>query len=437
MAGRGDPGYGARPVSQAHLIDAGAGLKRRGPPALLHQAGQARQAHMRREIMAASQFSPEEWRRIRQTLERNPDRYGLPKREYGSVLLASFNIRKLGSARNRNANTWDFLAQVCRSFDLLAVQEIMDDLGGLRRLMSLLGAEFHLVVSDQTGRFPGESGVGERLGFIYRRDVVERMEVTTDITYDRTKVLNTMADNYDAISGAMESYFKKLKAFEDGRRRTRPRIDLPVFLTFIRQPFCTSFRIAGHPGTQPYEFMAVNAHLTFGRKLDRELEFDALMDWINGRARANDRAYYPNFILLGDLNLDYDDPAADRERLNAHLKTFDNASGEEVNVNFPFLDPHPSRIKVFRTNARLRDTYDQIGIFSRDQRLPTFTDNAAIVRTRAVPDYGVFEFVNLFSEALLQEPFDRLAPGDQAGLVARFEHKVSDHMPLWIRLPLP
>ena len=42
------------------------------------------------------------------------------------------------------------------------------DLTGLRRLMSLLGPEFDLVVSDQTGVFPGEPGVGERLGFIYR-----------------------------------------------------------------------------------------------------------------------------------------------------------------------------------------------------------------------------------------------------------------------------
>ena len=53
----------------------------------------------------------------------------------------------------------------------------MDNLSGLRRLMSLLGPEFSMVVSDQTGVFPGEPGVGERLGFIYRWNTVERMEV--------------------------------------------------------------------------------------------------------------------------------------------------------------------------------------------------------------------------------------------------------------------
>ena len=98
------------------------------------------------------------------------------------MLIGSFNIRKLGSARSRNSDTWEFLADVCRSFDLLTVQEIMDNLSGLRRLRSLLGPEFSMVVSDQTGVFPGEPGVGERLGFIYRWNTVERMEVASDVT---------------------------------------------------------------------------------------------------------------------------------------------------------------------------------------------------------------------------------------------------------------
>ena len=80
-------------------------------------------------------------------------------------------------------------------FGLMAVQEIMDDLSGLQRLMSLLGPDYSMVVSDQTGVFPGEPGVGERLGFIYRWKVVERMEVASDVTYDRTKVIDSIASD--------------------------------------------------------------------------------------------------------------------------------------------------------------------------------------------------------------------------------------------------
>ena len=213
--------------------------------------------------------------------------------------------------------------------------------------------------------------------------------------------------------------------------------DLPVFLSFIRQPFCVAFRIPGHPGTQPYELMAINAHLYFGNYItDRRQEFNALTDWIMSRLRAHSSAYYPNFMLLGDLNLDYDNPATDRARIEQRIKGF-NLELEGANVNFPFLDVHPQRQDLFRTNARLTETFDQIGLFNRDPRLPTYADNAKMGSAPTGPDYGVFEFGNLFSEALLGRPYLELSSGERADLVAKFEHKVSDHLPLWVRLPLP
>ncbi len=385
----------------------------------------------------AKQFTSAEWKLIRAKLEDDPERFGLPQREYGSVLLGSFNIRKLGSSRSRNADTWEFLADVCRSFDLLVVQEIMDDLSGLRRLMSLLGSEFDLVVSDQTGVFPGEPGVGERLGYIYRWNTVERMEVASDVTFDHTKVIDSIAGNYDAFIGDMAPYAKRLADYQSGSRKSKPRLKLSVFLSFIRQPFYVAFRIAGHPGTRPYKFMAVNAHLYFGNYIDdRRQEFNALVDWIMSRFSTGSHAYYPNFILMGDLNLDYDNPARDRARIEERIKSL-NGEMDEANVNFPFLDVHPGRRGVFRTNARMTETFDQIGLFNRDPRLPTYLDNPTMGAQVQGPDYGVFEFCNLFSEAVLDRPLEELSATERSGLMARFEHKVSDHMPLWVRLPLP
>ena len=385
----------------------------------------------------AKQFTAAEWKLIRAKLEADPVRYGLPQREYGSVLLGSFNIRKLGSSRSRSPDTWEFLADVCRSFDLLAVQEIMDDLSGLRRLMSLLGPEFSMVVSDLTGVFPGEPGLGERLGFIYRWNTVERMEVASDVTYDRTKIVDSIADNYEAFIGDLGPYSKRLADYRSGTRRTKPRLKLSVFLSFIRQPFCVAFRIPGHPGTRPYEFMAVNAHLFFGNYIDdRRQEFNALVDWIMHRFKTQSHAYYPNFILMGDLNLDYNNPATDRARIEGRIKSL-NGELDGANVNFPFLDVHPEREEVFRTNARMSETFDQIGLFNRDSRLPTYMDNATMGTEARGPDYGVFEFGNLFSEAILERPYADLPSDERSDFTARFEHKVSDHLPLWVRLPLP
>ena len=47
------------------------------------------------------------------------------------------------------------------------------------------------------------------------------------------------------------------------------------------------------------------------------------------------------------------------------------------------------------------------------------------------PDYGVFNFTELFTKALGVPEYQR------EELIKRFKHKVSDHMPLWMRLPLP
>lgn len=391
-----------------------------------------------------AQFTVAEWKRIEDELAANPDRDGFPQREYGSVLLGSFNVRKLGAVRGRSKRTWEFLARICKQFDLVAIQEVMDDLGGMRLLMELLGPDFEMIVSDKTGAFPGEPGLGERLAFVYNRRAVLRTEVATDITFDRSKILSTLIENRDDVHDALDpmvAYEKKLAAWQEsrkGRRPPRPKVRLPTFLAFIRAPFCVSFEIPGHPGTEPYRFMGVNAHLYFGNFMDdRRQEFDALMNWIVGRVNENDATYYPNFILFGDLNLDYDNPDRDRDRVERHLKRFDGESADGVRVNFPFLDPHPGRTTVFRTNARLTETFDQIGLFFRDRRFPACDVNEDMGTHPEGPDYGVFDFVDLFSRAVLKKPFVRLKKEEKASFVKRFEHKVSDHLPLWIRLPLP
>ena len=125
----------------------------------------------------------------------------------------------------------------------------------------------------------------------------------------------------------------------------------------------------------------------------------------------------------------YDDPARDRKRIEDRIKSF-NIESDGANVNFPFLDIHPGRQEVFRTNARLTVTFDQIGLFNRDPRLPAYTDNALKGSQIQGPDYGVFEFGNLFSEPLMGRPYLELSASERRTLVPRFEHKVSDRLSL-------
>ncbi|WP_419946103.1 hypothetical protein [Candidatus Poriferisodalis sp.] len=205
----------------------------------------------------ANRFEPDEWRQINETLSGDPARYGFPQRTDGSVLVGSFNIRKLGDPENRTDGDWEFLARVCAQFDLLAIQEVMSDLGGLRRLREGIAAcvdssseGFAAVVSDETGAFAGERGLRERLGFIYRWPAVERMEIASDLTYDRSKTIATLVDNSDDMIEALRDAGGDAGEFHP-----------PFFVTFARQPHAVAFRIHTEMAQGPYEIMAVNAHL--------------------------------------------------------------------------------------------------------------------------------------------------------------------------------
>ncbi len=387
----------------------------------------------------AATFTKDDWDKINAELDREPLAYGLPNRTYGSLVLGSFNIRKCGSSRMRSAEIWAFLARLCRRFDLLAVQEVMDDLSGLERLIEEMGTDdYGWIVSDKTGAFPGDAGLNERLAFVYRRDVLRRGPIVSDVTYDRSKIHEILAENWDEVRPAMDDFAKKLAEWKDGKRKKKPKVELPVFLSFIRQPFSVSFQVKGHPEANPFEFMAVNAHLIYGDKIDeRRREFRALMEWITKREENVDDDRFPGLILLGDLNLDFDRPESDIESIQEYLRDIQTKKGLDIKVTFPFLAKHPSQPDVFRTNARLRETFDHIGFFYRSTALPPDVIQREYGSHERGPDYGVVNFVALFAKALTGLELGELSKAKQKEFYRKFEHSVSDHMPIWVRVPLP
>ncbi len=419
----------------------------------------------------AEKLKTTEWKKIREELHKDPERYGLPERQYGTVSIASFNIRKLGKVggTGRDEPTMHFLADVCSHFDLLAIQEVMPEMTGIRKLRELMGPEYGLIVSDIVGTFPGERGNEERLAFLYNRAIVRRSELVTEVSTSRTKLLQAIALHHQYLFDLMENnataadlrefYEKTMPEFRKKRaaggnpkepKSPKFKVDVKHFMQFIRTPFAAGFTIHGHPGLQNYDLLAVNAHLHFGKLHDRRNEAAALVEWILGKARDDEA---PNVLLLGDLNFDLDNPKNDLKRV---LRRFEEIGGlrggkHKVYVSFPFIFPHPNPSQehpkgtVFRSNIGLGQTYDQIGIFSRDERVgthlestPTGHEDKSKWGKQGVADYGVFNFANLFSRALNRgKTLDELTKTARSRFLDRFEHKVSDHMPIWLRLPLP
>lgn len=401
----------------------------------------------------AKSFSDSQWERVFATLVANPDRYRLPKRHGRSVVFASFNIRKLGELadrkgkRKRSDGAWKLLSTFCERCDFVAIQEVLDPLESLRHLRDRLPG-YRVVVSDIAGGVPGRRGSRERLAFLYNPKRVTHTELSSDISFERTAVFDQLYTHRDAFARAFDARAQELKAWEkkvEERRRQgkrtppKPPFVLPEFVQFIRTPHLASFEVPALDDAPPYELICVNAHLLYGdqrrQKEEREREFKALVAWLIDRARERDRNYVGSMALFGDLNLDFEKTDVRRKAIDKFIKSLNSNPTKlkpGTKVNFPFLDAHPIQ-GLIRSNARKSQTYDQIALFGADDRFPPPQLNAkAGMGGINGFDYGVFDFVELFVDAIPELTLSR-------GRIdySPFEHDVSDHMPIWVRLPIP
>ena len=397
----------------------------------------------------AAHFSTSEWKKITTTFENSAEQFGLPKSREDAVIIGSFNIRKLGGIKKRTDQSWNFLTKTLSQFDLIAVQEVMDDLSGLEHLCSLLGENYAMIVSDITGAKPGSAGSAERLGYLFNWKKIQRTALASDISFDRSEIVNKLYQHRELFNDAFDVYSDKYEQWQQksierkalGKRATaKPSKVLPEFLSFIRQPHCVSFRISGAAEEKPFEFIVVNAHLLYGtNKREREWEFKALIEWLSLRAKYADKLYHPNLLLLGDCNLDFDSVPAMKENIETLLKSLNKTvlkSKKAAAANFPLLSEHPKH-GILKTALRQKATYDQIGIFSNDPRLPKVSDNANAGATENGYDYGVFNMANLIANALHGKDIGELSKLQKKALYKKAEFDISDHMPIWMRLKRP
>lgn len=207
-----------------------------------------------------------------QALNRHKKRRGVPAKSEDKLLLATWNIANLGLHKRKDEH-YVLLAEMLSWFDIIAIQEVNDNLTGLRKLASQLPDSYRLMFSDKGGN-------NERAAYIYDAIKLRTLEKVGEVSVP-------------------PSEYKHIKL---------PGVQTS-FKGFDRNPYLVSFAY------NDFRFILVNLHIYFGSESQGDLERRALETYALGRftdlRRKSKYRYTKNIIALGDFNLpkiDLNDP---------------------------------------------------------------------------------------------------------------------------------
>lgn len=194
---------------------------------------------------------------------------GIPERRDDGLLLASWNIANLGVQERGDAD-YALIAEMLSWFDVIAIQEVNENLRGLRAILKHLPASWTAIFTDRSGN-------DERLAYLYRRDRIAHGELLGEVNL-----------------------------LPSERRRVKVKGVPFEFADFNRSPALCSFHVNG------FRFTLANVHVYYGSasgpKFQRRL-LEVMALAVYAQHRQSDRTRYDgNLMLVGDFNT----PKADR-----------------------------------------------------------------------------------------------------------------------------
>ena len=99
-----------------------------------------------------------------------------------TLLLATWNIRDFDSNKFRHgprlSESFHYIAEVIAAFDLVALQEVNEDMRPFERVMDLLGPTWRYIATDVT---EGRSGNGERMVFVFDSNKVQFKHIAGEV----------------------------------------------------------------------------------------------------------------------------------------------------------------------------------------------------------------------------------------------------------------
>lgn len=240
-----------------------------------------------------------------------------PKKLDQNLLIASWNIQAFGNltrkwdsdendSPKRDLHSILCIAEIIKRFDVIAVQEVKDNIRALRDTLKILGHNWSLILTDVN---KGKVGNGERMAYLFDTRRVQMSGLAGELV-----VPEEWED--DINDGALAKQF-------------------------VRSPYAVSFQSGKHT------FILVTLHILYGDSpKSRIQELKGIAKWLS--SWANDmNAYHHDLIALGDFNIDERGDLLDKTFLSEGL----------------YVPPQLRKKEVTRSIFDQTKYYDQIAWF--------------------------------------------------------------------------
>ncbi len=304
-----------------------------------------------------------------------------------NLLIASWNIREFDSPAygDRVDEAFYYIAEIVSKFDIIAIQEVRQDLKALKKLMSILGGYWEYIVTDVT---EGNQGNKERLAFVF----------------DTRKV------KFGGLAGEIV-----LPPFEAKDPETGQTIYQPV-TQLARTPYMCGFK-AGWA-----DFILSTVHILYGTSVandpDRVKEIQEIAKALAAKA-ADKFEWSNNLVLLGDFNI----YSPQDETYSAILQ-----AGFEI----------PPQLQNLPSNALQNKFYDQIAFKVRPNQFDT-TGSAGIFNYYEVvfTDEDEALYVQMMGDAY--NTTSAGTPRENKSLYYKTywrTFQMSDHLPMWVEVKI-
>lgn len=307
-----------------------------------------------------------------------------------NLLLATWNIREFGTTKygGRSEEAYYYIAEIISKFDLIAIQEVREDLSALQKLLSILGGQWEYIFTDVT---EGNQGNGERLAFVF----------------DTRKV------KFGGLAGEMV-----LPPFEKKDPDSGQTVYEPV-KQLARTPYICGFRSGW------INFQLSTVHILYGSSAandpDRIKEIEAVAGTMAKRA-TDKYEWSNNIILLGDFNI-----------YSPKDKTYQGIE------NAGFMIPDELK-KLPGSNVPKNKFYDQIAFKVKPGQFET-TGKAGV--------FDYYRYIYTLDEEKIYSKemgaaYDKTTQGkartDQ-GKTTYYKtywrtYKMSDHLPMWVEIKI-